>query len=208
MTLFNMNKEIFFKLAKLFNDNGYRLFVIGGTSRDYLLNKEVYDYDFVSDATPIDMKKFLPEANYHFEKYGSVRTKVDGVHVDITTLRIEEGYSDYRHPSKITYVKEIEKDYVRRDFTINAIYLDEKLNVIDPAHGLDDLKNKLIRFIGDPKTRIKEDPLRILRAERFAKKLKFVIEPKSLEAIEKYRDLLAKINPEKIKEEIRKSELK
>ena len=203
-----MNKEIFFKLAKLFNDNGYRLFVIGGTSRDYLLNKEVYDYDFVSDATPIDMKKFLPEANYHFEKYGSVRIKVDGVHVDITTLRIEEGYSDYRHPSKITYVKEIEKDYVRRDFTINAIYLDEKLNVIDPAHGLDDLKNKVIRFIGDPKTRIKEDPLRILRAERFAKKLNFVIEPKSLEAIEKYRDLLAKINPEKIKEEIRKSELK
>ena len=203
-----MNKEIFFKLAKLFNDNGYRLFVIGGTSRDYLLNKEVYDYDFVSDATPIDMKKFLPEANYHFEKYGSVRAKVDGVHVDITTLRIEEGYSDYRHPSKITYVKEIEKDYVRRDFTINAIYLDEKLNVIDPAHGLDDLKNKVIRFIGDPKTRIKEDPLRILRAERFAKKLNFVIEPKSLEAIEKYRDLLAKINPEKIKEEIRKSELK
>lgn len=208
MTLFNMNKEIFFKLAKLFNDNGYRLFVIGGTSRDYLLNKEVYDYDFVSDATPIDMKKFLPEANYHFEKYGSVRIKVDGVHVDITTLRIEEGYSDYRHPSKITYVKEIEKDYVRRDFSINAIYLDEKLNVIDPVHGLDDLKNKVIRFIGDPKTRIKEDPLRILRAERFAKKLNFEIEPKSLEAIEKYRDLLAKINPEKIKEEIRKSELK
>jgi len=208
MTLFNMNKEIFFKLAKLFNDNGYRLFVIGGTSRDYLLNKEVYDYDFVSDATPMDMKKFLPEANYHFEKYGSVRIKVDGVHVDITTLRIEEGYSDYRHPSKITYVKEIEKDYVRRDFTINAIYLDEKLNVIDPANGVIDLKNKIIRFIGDPEKRIKEDPLRILRAERFAKKLNFVIEPKSLEAIEKYRDLLAKINPEKIKEEIRKSELK
>ena len=203
-----MNKEIFFKLAKLFNDNGYRLFVIGGTSRDYLLNKEVYDYDFVSDATPMDMKKFLPEANYHFEKYGSARIKVDGVHVDITTLRIEEEYSDYRHPSKITYVKEIEKDYVRRDFTINAIYLDEKLNVIDPANGVIDLKNKIIRFIGDPEKRIKEDPLRILRAERFAKKLNFVIEPKSLEAIEKYRDLLAKINPEKIKEEIRKSELK
>ena len=156
----------------------------------------------------MDMKKFLPEANYHFEKYGSVRIKVDGVHVDITTLRMEEGYSDYRHPSKITYVKEIEKDYVRRDFTINAIYLDEKLNVIDPANGVVDLKNKVIRFIGDPEKRIKEDPLRILRAERFAKKLNFVIEPKSLEATKKYRDLLAKINPEKIKEEIRKSELK
>lgn len=203
-----MNKEIFTKLAKLFNDNGYRLFIIGGTSRDYLLNRKVDDYDFVSDATPDDMKRFLEDANYHFEKYGSVRTKVDGVHVDITTLREEGDYLDSRHPSKISYVKEIEKDYIRRDFTINAIYLDEKLNVIDPSNGISDLKNGVIRFIGEPEKRIKEDPLRILRAERFAKKLNFVIEPKSLEAIEKNRHLLDKINPDKIREEIRKSNLK
>lgn len=203
-----MNKEIFTKLAKLFNDNGYRLFIIGGTSRDYLLNRKVDDYDFVSDATPGDMKRFLEDANYHFEKYGSVRAKVDGVHVDITTLREEGDYLDSRHPSKITYVKEIEKDYIRRDFTINAIYLDEKLNVIDPSNGMADLENGVIRFIGEPEKRIKEDPLRILRAERFAKKLNFVIEPKSLEAIEKNRHLLDKINPDKIREEIRKSNLK
>ena len=203
-----MKKEIFTKLAKLFNDNGYRLFIIGGTSRDYLLNRKVDDYDFVSDATPDDMKRFLADANYHFEKYGSVRTKIDGVHVDITTLREEGDYLDSRHPSKITYVKEIEKDYIRRDFTINAIYLDEKLNVIDPSNGMADLENGVIRFIGEPEKRIKEDPLRILRAERFAKKLNFVIEPKSLEAIEKNRHLLDKINPDKIREEIRKSNLK
>ena len=202
MTLFIMNLEVFKKLAKLFNDNNYRLFMIGGTSRDYLLNKEVYDYDFVSDATPDDMKEFLKDANYHFEKYGSVRVKVDNVHVDITTLREEDSYLDSRHPSKIRFVKE---DYVRRDFTINAIYMDENLKVIDPSNGLVDLKNKTIRFIGDPEIRIKEDPLRILRAERFSKKLNFVIEPKSLEAIQKYRYLLDKINPEKIKEELRKS---
>ena len=203
-----MNKEIFNKLAKLFNENGYRLYMIGGTTRDYLLNKEVFDYDFVSDATPIDMQKFLVDANYHFAKFGSVRTKVDGVHVDITTLRIEGAYIDYRHPSKIEYVKEIEQDYVRRDFTINAIYMDENYQIIDPSNGLEDLKKGIIRFIGDPIKRIEEDPLRILRAERFAEKLNFVIEPKSLEAIKNYRHLLDKINPEKIKEEQRKKDIK
>ena len=208
MTLFLMNKEIFTKLAKLFNDNGYRLFMIGGTTRDYLLNKEVYDYDFVSDATPEEMSKFLLDANYHFAKFGSVRTKVDGIHVDITTLRVEGEYLDSRHPSKIEYVKEIEKDYVRRDFTINAIYMDENFKIIDPSNGTKDLKKRIIRFIGDPTKRIKEDPLRILRAERFAKKLNFVIEPKSLEAIENNRQLLAKINPDKIKEEERKKSIK
>lgn len=203
-----MNREIFIKLAELFNSNGYRLYMIGGTTRDYLLGKEVYDYDFVSDATPDEMKSFLKDANFTFAKFGSVRVKVDGVHVDITTLREEGEYLDYRHPSKITYVKEIEKDYIRRDFTINAIYMDEKFNIIDPSNGVEDLNKKLIRFIGDPEKRINEDPLRILRAERFAQKLNFVIEEKLLTAIEKYRYLLDKINPDKIKEELRKSNIK
>ena len=208
MTLFIMNLDIFKKLAKLFNENGFSLFMIGGTSRDYLLKLEVFDYDFVSDATPEDMKKFLPDANYSFEKYGSVKVKLDGVHADITTFRKEEGYLDYRHPNKITYVKTILEDYVRRDFTINAIYIDKDMKVIDPSGGLEDLKNKVIRFIGDPETRIKEDPLRILRAERFKEKLNFRIEEKSLAAINKYRYLLDKLNPDKIKEEQRKLKVK
>lgn len=208
MTLFIMYLDIFKRLAKLFNENGFSLFMIGGTSRDYLLKLEVFDYDFVSDATPEDMKKFLPDANYSFEKYGSVKIKLDGVHADITTFRKEEEYLDYRHPSKITYVKTILEDYVRRDFTINAIYIDKDMKVIDPSGGLEDLKNKVIRFIGDPETRIKEDPLRILRAERFKEKLNFRIEEKSLAAINKYRYLLDKLNPDKIKEEQRKLKVK
>lgn len=203
-----MNKEIFKKLSQLFNSHGFRLYMIGGTTRDFLLGKEVFDYDFVSDATPDDMKVFLKDAEYYFAKYGSVKVKVDGVHVDITTLRKEGAYQDYRHPSEITYVKSIDEDYVRRDFTINAIYMDENFNIIDPSNGVKDLENKIIRFIGDPQKRIEEDPLRILRAERFAKKLNFVIEENSLKAIEKNRYLLDKINPEKIKEEIRKSNIK
>lgn len=203
-----MKKELFQNLATLFNSNGFRLYMIGGTTRDYLLGREVFDYDFVSDATPDEMKSFLKDANYQFAKFGSVRIKVDRIHIDITTLRKEGEYLDYRHPSSITYVKSLDEDYVRRDFTVNAIYMDEHFKIIDPSNGVKDLENKLIRFIGEPEKRIKEDPLRILRAERFAKKLNFEIEENSKAAIEKYRYLLDKINPDKIKEEISKSNKK
>ena len=200
-----MNKEIFTKLVSIFKENGYRLYMIGGTTRDYLLGLDVFDFDFVTDATPEEIKSFLPDADFTFAKFGSVRVKVDGVKVDVTTLRVEEDYGDFRHPGKIRFVKTIEEDYVRRDFTINAIYIDEDFKVIDPSHGLEDLKNKLIRFIGDPEKRIKEDPLRILRANRFANKLGFKIEENSQKAMEKLNYLLDKLNPDKIKEEERKS---
>jgi len=200
-----MNKEIFTKLVKVFKDNGYRLYMIGGTTRDYLLNLDVFDFDFVTDATPDEIKVFLPDADFTFAKFGSVRVKVDGIKVDVTTLRVEEDYIDFRHPGKIRFVKTIEEDFIRRDFTINAIYIDEDFKVIDPANGLEDLKNKIIRFIGDPEKRIKEDPLRILRAKRFAAKLGFKIEDNSQKAMENLKYLLDKLNPEKIKEEERKS---
>lgn len=200
-----MNKEIFQKLADVFNKNGYRLYMIGGTTRDYLLGLEVFDFDFVTDATPDEMKEFLPDASFTFAKYGAVRVKVDGIKVDVTTLRTEEDYEDFRHPGKIKFVKTIEEDYKRRDFTINAIYIDEKFNIIDPSNGQADLKAKLIRFIGEPEKRIKEDPLRILRARRFAKKLGFEIEEKSQKSIAKLEYLLEKLNPDKVKEEERKA---
>ena len=199
-----MNKKIFDDLAELFNSHNYRLYMIGGTTRDFLLNKEVYDYDFVTDATPDEMKSFLTDANYVFAKYGTVKVKVDGVHVDITTLRKESGYIDSRHPNEIIFTKNLEEDYIRRDFTINAIYLDEKYNPIDFCRGILDLKNKVIRFIGDPVKRIKEDPLRILRAERFKEKLGFEYEEKTAIALKENHDLINKLNPDKIKEENRK----
>ena len=202
-----MNKEIFTKLADIFNKNGFKLYMIGGTTRDYLLGLDVFDFDFVSDATPDEMSKFLDDADFTFAKFGAVRVKIDGIKADVTTLRVEEDYSDYRHPGKIRFVRTIEEDYKRRDFTINAIYMDENFKVIDPANGQADLKAKLIRFISDPEKRIKEDPLRILRAKRFAEKLGFEIEENSQKAIEKLSYLVDKLNPDKIKEEERKRHL-
>lgn len=201
-----MNKNVFDSVALIFNRHGYRLYMVGGATRDYLLDRPILDYDFVTDATPEEMKAFLPDADYTFSKFGTVRIKVNHVKVDITTLRIEEGYIDFRHPSKVVFTKDIKKDYVRRDFTINAIYMDEEYNIIDYCGGLNDLNNKLIRFIGDPDKRIKEDPLRILRAERFEKKLGFKIEDETFKAIERNRHLIEELNPQKVQAELKKME--
>ena len=199
-----MRIEAFDFLKDLFRKNGFRLYVVGGTVRDFLLGKEITDLDFVTDATPEDELKFIPEADFTFKKFGSVRYPYKGKHIDITTLRQEGEYNDSRHPSKVAFVKDPKLDYVRRDFTINAMYLDEEYNVIDFSTGQEDLKKKLIRFIGDPHKRIEEDPLRIARAERFAKTLGFEIEEETLKAINDKRDLLGKLNPEKLKEEQKK----
>lgn len=196
--------SLFDELSKIFALNGYRLYMIGGTSRDYLLEKEIKDYDFVSDATPSEMKKFLPEADYTFSKYGSIHFVQHGQNVDITTLRIEGEYTDFRHPSFIEYTKDIFKDFIRRDFTINAIYIDEYYKIHDFCNGVEDLKKGVIRFIGIPDKRVQEDPLRILRAERFALRYNFIIDKVSKQAMDKYYHLISKIQKNKVDEENKK----
>jgi len=196
-----MDKHIFIELSDLFAKHGFTLYMIGGTSRDYLLAKEVFDYDFVTDATPEEMHQFLDRADYTFAKFGTIRMNYKKQKVDIVTLRIEGEYVDYRHPKNIKYVRDIALDYVRRDFTINALYIDRDFVVHDFAGGLDDLNNGIIRLIGNPDKRLIEDPLRILRAERFAIKLGFTIEKTTKDAMERHRHLLTKVNPDKIREE-------
>ena len=200
----SMDKSIFENLADLFIKHGYALYIIGGTSRDYLLGRKVFDYDFATDATPDQMAKFLPEADYTFAKFGTISLLYKKQKVDIVTLRVEGDYEDFRHPTSIRYVSQISEDYRRRDFTINALYIDRQYQIHDFANGLKDLKNGIIRLIGDPEKRLMEDPLRILRAERFAKKLNFTIEPNTLTAMNKCRHLLSRLNPDKVKEEEKK----
>lgn len=199
-----MQNELFKFLDKVFKENGFSIFEVGGSVRDELLGLEVFDFDFATDATPEEMIKFLPDANDTFAKYGCIKYKGEHGRAEITTFRIEESYDDFRHPNKICFVKSLNEDYKRRDFTINAIYKDINGKIYDPSRGVEDLKNKTLRFIGDPETRIKEDPLRILRAKRFASKLGFEIESETAKAMEKLAYLLEKLNPEKIKEEERK----
>ncbi|OPZ36647.1 MAG: CCA-adding enzyme [Tenericutes bacterium ADurb.BinA155] len=199
-----MRDPLFNKYAAIYQAHGYLLYMVGGTSRDYLLGIPYADYDFVTDATPAEEKAFLPQAQYRFAKFGSIKVMEGSNEIDITTFRKEGAYLDHRHPDSITFIKDPKEDYLRRDFTINALYITPEDEVLDYCGGQKDLKAGLIRFIGDPETRIEEDPLRILRAERFAKRLGFSIEPKSKAAIEKLRPLLSTLNPEKVKMELLK----
>ena len=201
-----MNKiKEFQQLAQLFKSHGFNLFLTGGTVRDYLLNKELVDMDAVTDATPFEVISFLSNVDTTFAHLGSLKYKNEnGIKFDITTLREESSYLDSRHPSKITFVKDLKIDYLRRDFTINAMYMDAELNVIDYSGGQKDLSNHTLRMVGDPDTRLKEDPLRILRAIRFALMFNLVIEPRLFEAMRDRFYLLSNITDAKIRSEIDK----
>ena len=196
--------KCFLDLASLYEENGFSLYLIGGTSRDILLGLPCRDYDFVTDATPKEEKAFLLQADYTFAKFGSVKVTFEDVKIDVTTLRKEEGYEDYRHPRKIVFVRDLQEDSLRRDFTVNAIYIDRNGNVIDFHNGMEDLQKKVLRFIGDPWKRIEEDPLRIIRGERFAKTLGFAFDLDTAKAMEELSPLLEKLNPEKVNMERRK----
>ena len=193
--------DLFDHYANIFSAQGVELYLVGGSSRDFLLGLEVRDFDFVSKARPEQTKKILGKGNDAFARFGTISLKENGICMDFMTFRKEGAYTDSRHPSYIEFVEDMELDSWRRDFTINALYIDKEYNVHDFHGGLEDLKNGLIRFIGDPYERIKEDPLRILRAYRFAKRLGFNIEPASQKAIDELSPLLEKINPDKIRME-------
>lgn len=200
----NPHSKLFEEIATVFNKHGFKLYMVGGTSRDFLLGKEIDDYDFATDATPDDMRAFLPAANYRFSMFGTVTFKIQGQKVEVTTLRQEGEYRDLRHPSAITFVREPEKDYVRRDFTVNALYIDENYQVLDFCQGLEDLKKRILRMIGDPQVRFKEDPLRMYRALRFIVRFGFKFDLILNNAMTENAELSTNLNPDKIAGERRK----
>ena len=199
-----MSVEIFDFLKKLFNERDFRLYMIGSTSRDFLLGKEISDFDFVTDAKPYEVKEFL-DVDLTFSKYGAMSYKYNGTKIDIVTLRKERIYSDFRHPAEIEFINDIKVDFLRRDFTINAIYINEKYEIEDISkQGYEDLINKKLIFIGDPLTRIKEDPLRILRAYRFAYQYDLKIDENTKKLLEDNYYLIENLNKFKVDEEKKK----
>ena len=200
----NRALEEYQKLNSIFDKNGFSLYLVGGTVRDYLLNIELTDMDAVTDATPEEMKVFLKDACYTFERFGSVSLKVDNIKFDITTMREEESYQDSRHPRQIKFIKDLSTDVKRRDFTVNALYLDKDLKPIDFVGGISDLNNHILRMVGNPENRLKEDPLRIIRALRFSIDYDLTIEEELDKAIRNNIALIKKLNIEKVKQDIKK----
>jgi tRNA nucleotidyltransferase (CCA-adding enzyme) len=198
-----MNLSSFFTLARQFEEHGYRLWLVGGSTRDYFRGVPLQDFDCATDATPDEMRQFLSPYYDRFAQYGHMTSYVDQQKFDITTLRIER-YERARHPKTIEFIKDPTLDYVRRDFTMNALYLDHQLNVLDFCQGQDDIKAKRIKMIGDPLLRFKEDPIRMVRAIRFAATFTFTLDAQLADALSQSASLLSEINPQKLIQEVKK----
>lgn len=185
-----------------FEKSGYEIYIVGGVVRDMLLKRSLYDWDFTTNATPEEILKLFPDGFYD-NKFGTVGIKnEEGRPYEITTFRTEVGYSDKRHPDKVAWGSHLQEDLLRRDFTINAMALNNKLEIIDLYKGQEDLKNKLIRAVGNPNDRFSEDALRMMRAVRIAATLGFTIEPQTLTAIQKNADKIKHVSVERIHDEL------
>lgn len=209
------------KIIKTLQDNGFSAFVVGGAVRDLLLQKEVVNWDFTTDATPEELLKIFPDAYYN-NQFGTVGITLENLEkhfsltatekkeiYEITTFRSEKGYTDRRHPDQVSWGKTIEEDLKRRDFTINtmALTIDKKTKkskLIDLYHGQEDLKNKIVKTVGNPEERFQEDALRMMRAVRFSSTLGFLIEEETFSAIKKNYLLLKNISWERIRDELLK----
>ena len=188
------------KILETLNKNGYRAYLVGGYVRDFLLNKTTNDYDICTEAPPKELKRlFHKEVN----DCGSINIKQNSINVDITIFRKEKNYQK-RRPNFIQYTNSLKSDLLRRDFTINTLCMDKDGKIIDLLKGKEDLKKQTIRMVGDIKAKIEEDPLRILRAIRFATILNFYLEPSLKREIINNKNLLSTISSYRIKEEISK----
>jgi tRNA nucleotidyltransferase (CCA-adding enzyme) len=178
---------------------GYQAYLVGGAVRDMLMGRPTKDWDYTTNAAPEQIKEVFPEATYD-NLFGTVSLVTEeGLH-EITPFRREGKYRDGRHPEEITWAKTLEEDLARRDFTINAIAFNR--DYIDPFNGREDIKNKIIRCVGNPDDRFKEDALRLMRAVRLATQLGFIIEEKTFAAIKNNAKLLEKISGERIRDEL------
>ena len=182
---------------------GYEAYIVGGCVRDSLLGRTPNDWDITTNATPEQMKACFGDFRVIETgiQHGTLTVIVEGMQLEITTYRNDGEYLDNRHPVQVTFSKHIEDDLSRRDFTVNAMAYHPKKGVVDLFGGQEDLKNRVIRAVGDAKTRFCEDGLRIMRAIRFASVLNFQIEEDTAKAVHACKNLLSGIAAERIREE-------
>lgn len=195
-----------YQVISKFLKANFRIYLVGGAVRDILMKKLHKDWDLTTDATPEQILEVFPDGFYE-NKFGTVGINTKSGILEVTTMREEGIYKDSRHPSEVSWTKEIEQDLGRRDFTINAIAIEMNSThpnpiIIDPFSGQEDLKKKLIRCVGEAEKRFQEDALRLIRAVRFCAQLNFEIEEKTLESIKNNAQLIQSISWERIRDEL------
>ena len=194
------------RAVEILQSNGHTAYVVGGAVRDALMGKEPHDWDVTTSALPQETLECFKDFRTIETglKHGTVTVIVDGMSLEITTYRIEKGYSDNRHPDKVEFTDRVEDDLSRRDFTVNAIAYSPVKGFADPFGGQDDIKKEIIRCVGNADKRFGEDALRILRALRFSAVLGFEIDSETADSIHRNFRLLKNISVERIFVELSK----
>ncbi len=199
------------RVTQLLVENNYEAFLVGGCVRDMIMGRIPNDYDITTNATPEQIIAVFEPTGLRIvyeNKFGTVSIIFEDEdlasnvrEIQITPYRTEDKYSDHRHPDSVTFSETIDSDLSRRDFTINALAMDNTGTMVDLFSGQSDIDKKIIRAVGDAETRFNEDALRIMRAVRFAAQLNFAVSRETLDAIEKTKHLLAEISVERIRDE-------
>ena len=186
------------------NQNGYEAFAVGGCVRDTLLGRTPGDWDITTSARPEQVKALFRRTIDTGIQHGTVTVMLERTGYEVTTYRIDGEYEDGRHPRQVEFTSDLLEDLKRRDFTINAMAYSHETGIVDAFGGMEDLKKRVIRCVGEPMERFEEDALRILRAIRFSAQLDFSIEEKTREAITRIAPNLAKVSRERVQMELTK----
>ncbi len=189
---------------KKLENSGFSSFVVGGAVRDMLMGREPADYDLATSATPNEILALFPGSAVDTggRRFGTVTVFENGMSVEVTTYRSESGYSDRRRPDKVHFETDINADLSRRDFTVNAMAYHPNCGLLDPFGGAIDLKNKVLKTVGDPQVRFSEDALRVYRLFRFSARLGFSIDPLTLQRAKEAIPLLPLLPVERIAKEL------
>lgn len=201
---FSLPQKIEYVLDTLIS-NGHKAYIVGGCVRDLLCGKGPHDYDITTSAMPQETQALFDKTIATGLKHGTVTVMINGEPIEVTTFRTESVYKDSRHPESVNFVRDVRDDLARRDFTVNAMCYNHIDGLIDLFGGKEDIDGKILRAVGDAKTRFKEDALRILRLFRFAATLGFTIEKHTFDAAIECAPLLQNISAERIFSELQKA---
>ncbi|MEH6953278.1 CCA tRNA nucleotidyltransferase [Neobacillus drentensis] len=191
-------------VLKKLEDAGFEAYFVGGSVRDFLLNREINDVDIATSATPDEVKRIFPKTVDIGIEHGTVLVLVNNGEYEITTFRTESEYQDYRRPKEVSFIRSLKEDLQRRDFTMNAIAMDRNRKLIDPFNGYQAILERIIQTVGSPNERFQEDALRMMRAVRFVSQLSFQIENETIQALTKLVHLLDNIAVERKRAEFEK----
>ena len=198
-----MDKSIV-KILSLIEENGFEAYVVGGYVRDFLLDKDTKDIDICTNARVVELVDIFNDFNIVSNNYGAVKITYNDYKFDITTYREELKYNGNRRSLEIKYIDNVVEDIKRRDFTCNTLCMSKEGNIIDVLNGKEDIDNKIIRCVGDVNKKLTEDPLRMLRAIRFATVLDFKLDKELYDTILEKRELVGTLSTTRIKEELTK----